>query len=123
MMKRFASNIKVPAESSSLTKQIIKMHQSLMQACTPMNCKSAFRACGIISEVVKNGNKYKEIVYLDVSKCCKVRFFDISYIDQRLKFNLPLTEMQKEIYIKHLFPELANKSFRIPLESFKNEKK
>ena len=40
-----------------------------------------------------------------------------------LKYNKPLTEFQKEIYIKHLFPELAQKSFRIPLESFSNEKK
>ena len=59
----------------------------------------------------------------DPSECFKVRYFDISYIEQMLKYNKPLTEFQKEIYIKHLFPELAQKSFRIPLESFSNEKK
>ena len=52
-MKRFASNVKTPQDSSILTKQIIKMHQSLMQACTQINCKAAFRACGIITEVIK----------------------------------------------------------------------
>ena len=35
-----------------------------------------------------------------------------------LRYYKPLTEFQNKIYIKHLFPELAQKSFRIPLESY-----
>ena len=64
-MKRFASNVKTPEESSTLSKKIIKMHQSLMQACTPINCKAAFKAVGIITDVVKNGNDVQKTIYLN----------------------------------------------------------
>ena len=119
-MKRFASNIKAPSNSSILTKQLIKMHQSLMHACTPINCKSAFKAVGITTDVVKKGQSFQEIVDLDITKCSKVRFFEFGYIEQRIKFNLPITEIQRKIYFNKIYPELEPKSFRIPLVSCAN---
>lgn len=48
-MKRFLSNYKNNTELSPAANQILKIFQALYQMCTPINCRAAFRASGLIT--------------------------------------------------------------------------
>ena len=82
------------------------MHKSLYQAACPSNCKSAFKATGVVTKIVQEGESFVEKVYLNYEKCEKVRFFDISYIETLKNSNYHISEIQNEIYFHHLHPNV-----------------
>lgn len=124
-MKRFLANCRKTMELAAQSKQIYKIHQCLYQACSPTNCKAAFRATRIDTKIEQIGeNQYKEIAFLDITKMCKVRYNEISYIEQLIRANQSLSENQRSIYYNYLFPNNNNKNQmkRIHIDSFAKEK-
>ena len=124
-MKRFLANFGKTMELTAQSKQIYKIHQCLYQACSPTNCKAAFRATRIDTKIEQIGeNQYKEIAFLDITKICKVRYYEISYIEQLIRANQSLSENQRSIYYNYLFPNNNNKNQmkRIHIDSFAKEK-
>lgn len=120
-MKRFLSNCKTPSDFSPQSKQIFKMHKSLYQAACPSNCKSAFKATGVVTKIVQEGESFVEKVYLNFEKCEKVRFFDISYIETLKNSNYHISEIQNEIYLHHLHPNVQ-KATRIRIDNYGSTK-
>lgn len=55
---------------------------------------------------------------------CKVRYYEISYIEQLIRANQSLSENQRSIYYNYLFPNNNNKNQmkRIHIDSFAKEK-
>lgn len=123
VMKRFQANFKSKNFLSYQTNQILKIHQTLYQACTPTNCMSAFRSIGIIPRIYKIDDKFYEIIEFDVTKCAKIRGYKISYIEELIARNAPLTPNQQFIYLQHINKNNPNfqqdqTTYRIPIESF-----
>lgn len=123
VMKRFQVNFKSKNFLSYQTNQILKIHQTLYQACTPTNCMSAFRSIGIIPRIYKIDDKFYEIIEFDVTKCAKIRGYKISYIEELIARNAPLTPNQQLIYQQHINQNNPNFQqdqtiYRIPIESF-----
>lgn len=66
-MKRFLSNYKNNPELSPAAKQILKIFQSLYQICTPLNCRAAFRASGLITNIESKNGRINETMTFDVT--------------------------------------------------------
>lgn len=96
--KQFDSNYHVNASLSKQTNQIIKIYHSLSQACSAKNYASAFRAIGIRTKLENVNGVEREVVYLDITKCIKIRGYQISHIQQLIENNMPLTPNQQFIW-------------------------
>lgn len=121
-MKRFMSNCKNIGDVSYQTKQLFKIHQSLYQACSPANCKTAFAATGIVTKPEKIGDITKEIAHFDFRKSIKVRYYEIPYMSQIARYGGQLTNIQRYIYLSSLYPVLETTA-RTHLADFETKRK
>ena len=115
--KQFDSNYHVNTSLSKQTNQIIKIYHSLSQACSAKNCGSAFRAIGIRTKFENVNGVEREVAYLDITKCIKIRGYQISHIQQLIENNMPLTPNQQFIWQNQNTQE-KNKSHYIKLLDF-----
>ena len=120
-MKRFMSNCKSDNSATQQTNQIFKIHKSLFQAACPSNCKAAFAATGIVTKLVKKEDVYSEIVSFDFLKCKKVRYFDFSFMDNIVRSGYRLSQIQRYIYLKTIYPEV-DPIPRMPIQNFQPDK-
>lgn len=91
--------------------------------CSEQNCRSAFRAAGLIV-LIKPSNPYlKELMGFNVNECKKVRGYDISYILNLIERKIELTTNQLLIYERFLNPPKEDKrKKRSHIKSFSKKK-
>ena len=68
------------SDLSSASNQILKIHQALEQMCSEQNCRSAFRAAGLVVLIGPSNLQHKELMVFNVHECKKVCGYKISYI-------------------------------------------
>ena len=100
IMKKLMNDIKPPNHLTYQSKQLYKMHQSIYRACSPINCRGAFRMAGLVTQVIINNGYFREIVYLDLLQMKKVVFYQISYISDLVEKGIALTPNQQFIYLQ-----------------------
>lgn len=121
-MKRFMySNCKGDNRATQQTNQIFEIHKSPFQAICPSNCKAAFAATEIVTKLVKKDDIYSEIVFLNFLKCKKVHYFDFSYMDNIVRSGYRLSQIQRYIYLKTIYPEV-DPIPRMPIQNFQPDK-
>ena len=65
---------------SEQTQELVKIHQSLYKAATPTNCRSSFRAAGIMTKYYQNRHQVFELTYVDVNELDQIPYYQISHI-------------------------------------------
>lgn len=85
-MKKFISNFKNKSDLSPAGNQILKIFQALRQMCSPLNCRAAFKATGLITNFKYINGHAIQTMGFDATECCKVRGYEISYIKDLLVF-------------------------------------
>lgn len=101
---------------SEQTQELVKIHQSLYKAATPTNCRSSFRAAGIMTKYYQNRHQVFELTYVDVNELDQIPYYQISHIEQLIAENHPLTQNQQIIYRNHSGSIEPPKGFRIPIQ-------
>ena len=121
--KTFQSNFKPRPELTKLTNQLLKIHTCLHKACTPMCCRSAFRAIGITSKIIDNDQSKKiEVATFDLKLCSKIRMYSLTNIQQLRQNNIPLTPNQITILSHSSAETPPPKRKYIKVPSFKKKK-
>lgn len=108
-MKRFIPNYKNKSDLSLTGNQILKIHQALEQMCSEQNCRSAFRAAGLIVLIKPSNPHFKELMGFNVNECKKEHRYDISYILNLIERKIELTSNQLLIYERFLNPPKKDK--------------
>lgn len=127
-MKRFSSNFRKNTSFSTQSNQIARIVENIEQACSSPACQSAFKAAGIIPELVQcEDGSFIQIAQFDFTKCQKVRFYQINYIQDLVEKNYPLSEVQQMIYQNYISDaninhESTDESFRIGIPYFENNR-
>lgn len=94
------NDIKPPNNLTYQSKQLYKIHQSIYPACSPINCRGAFRMAGLVTQVIINNGSFGEKVYLDLLSIKKVVFYQISYISYLVERRITLTPKLQFIYLQ-----------------------
>lgn len=100
LMKRFMNDFKPPEKLTAQSRQLYKIHQSIYRCCTPITCRSAFRAIGINAKYEINGSQWFETTFYNLLTISKVQCYQISYIRDLINSGMQLTPNQLFIYQK-----------------------
>lgn len=100
---------------SEQTREIVKLHQSLYKAATPTNCRSSFRAAGIMTKYTQCQRNVFELTYVDILELDQIPYYQIDYIEQCIAEKRPLTQNQLKIYRNHSNSTELPPKFRIPI--------
>lgn len=100
LMKRFMNDFKTPEKLTAQSKQLFKIHQAIYRCCTPITCRSAFRAIGVNTKHEINGSQWFEIAIFNLLSISKVQCYQISYIQELINNGKQLTPNQLFIYQK-----------------------
>lgn len=92
------------------------MHHRLSKAADSINCRSSFRAAGIVFKYILNNQKYEELGFIDITLLDQIPYYQQSYIEQCIQENRQLTPNQLIIYREHINPTEPPKPFRIPIQ-------
>lgn len=121
--KRFMSNYRYNHNLTRQTNQIIRIHNSLIQATTSLSCRAAFRCIGIDSQVqFVNISCVQVFATFNILLCSRIRHYTIEYIEHLIQSHLPISPNQLYIFQKKKSQE-TNKSYRIPIPAFINKQK
>lgn len=101
---------------SEQTRELVKLHQSLYKAAIPTNCRSSFRAAGILTKYKQYQHKVFEITYVDILELDQIPYYQISYIEQCIAENRPLTQNQLKIYSNYSGSTELPDKFRISVQ-------
>lgn len=121
IMKRSQQNFQIIQKYSQQTNQIIKIVSSLYKSAIPPNCKAAFKAAGITSNITYQNGTKTELAHFDLMNCSKVRHYSKAYIYELVQNGVPLTINQNNIYRTYHQQEHRKSNFRIPLAYFPNK--
>lgn len=121
IMKRFEQNYEKINDLSQQSNQLIKIINCLYKAATPYNCKAAFKGTGITSYIQTISDQKIEFARFDLTKCCKVRHYDLAHINELVLNHKPLT-INQQILRMRIRPQEQNKKSRSVLKYFPNKK-